>query len=154
MLCLHSPDNVELWNPEAPIATFWEIRYFWSIKHFQTYYIILMCFPSNGECLGKPKLTLWPGGYILPVIKCVWSWPSNLTLSVQTLKFCFNVWPFRHIANICCCNEKKRLTSNVFVIYKRKKVYSEIQISEVGWTIFVCITRVLYTSSGEFRIYK
>eukprot|EP00794_Sanderia_malayensis_P014143 gene14143-15620_t len=25
MLCLHSPDNVELWNPEAPIATFWEI---------------------------------------------------------------------------------------------------------------------------------
>eukprot|EP00795_Rhopilema_esculentum_P015875 gene15875-7206_t len=25
LICLHSTDNVELWNPEAPIATFWEI---------------------------------------------------------------------------------------------------------------------------------
>ncbi|XP_077995279.1 neurofibromin-like isoform X2 [Glandiceps talaboti] len=25
LLCLHQSDNVELWNPEAPIATFWDI---------------------------------------------------------------------------------------------------------------------------------
>ncbi|XP_078599565.1 neurofibromin-like isoform X3 [Branchiostoma floridae x Branchiostoma japonicum] len=27
LLCLHQPENIELWNPEAPIATFWDIRY-------------------------------------------------------------------------------------------------------------------------------
>ncbi|XP_002734096.2 neurofibromin-like, partial [Saccoglossus kowalevskii] len=25
LLCLHQADNVELWNPEAPIATFWDV---------------------------------------------------------------------------------------------------------------------------------
>lgn len=26
LLTLHKPENVELWNREAPIATFWDIR--------------------------------------------------------------------------------------------------------------------------------
>jgi len=25
LLVLHSPDNIELWNPEAPINTFWDV---------------------------------------------------------------------------------------------------------------------------------
>jgi len=27
LLCLHQPDIIELWNPEAPINTFWDVRY-------------------------------------------------------------------------------------------------------------------------------
>jgi neurofibromin 1 len=27
LLCLHQPEIIELWNPEAPINTFWDIRY-------------------------------------------------------------------------------------------------------------------------------
>jgi len=27
LLCLHQPDIIERWNPEAPINTFWDVRY-------------------------------------------------------------------------------------------------------------------------------
>ena len=27
LLVLHQPENIELWNPEAPMNTFWDIRY-------------------------------------------------------------------------------------------------------------------------------
>lgn len=27
LLCLHQPQNIELWNPESPINTFWDVRY-------------------------------------------------------------------------------------------------------------------------------
>ena len=27
LLVLHQPDTIELWNPDAPIETFWDIRY-------------------------------------------------------------------------------------------------------------------------------
>lgn len=27
LLVLHLPETIELWNPEAPIETFWDIRY-------------------------------------------------------------------------------------------------------------------------------
>jgi len=26
LLCLHQPDIIERWNPEAPINTFWDVR--------------------------------------------------------------------------------------------------------------------------------
>ncbi len=26
LLCLHQPEIIELWNPEAPINTFWDVR--------------------------------------------------------------------------------------------------------------------------------
>lgn len=26
LLVLHSPDKIEVWNPEAPINTFWDVR--------------------------------------------------------------------------------------------------------------------------------
>lgn len=29
LLVLHNPDKIEVWNPEAPINTFWDVR--WSI---------------------------------------------------------------------------------------------------------------------------
>lgn len=31
LLVLHQPENIELWNPHAPIETFWDIRY-WQHK--------------------------------------------------------------------------------------------------------------------------
>lgn len=27
LLVLHQPEIIELWNPDAPIETFWDIRY-------------------------------------------------------------------------------------------------------------------------------
>lgn len=27
LLVLHQPETIELWNPEVPIETFWDIRY-------------------------------------------------------------------------------------------------------------------------------
>lgn len=27
LLVLHHPDKIEVWNPEAPINTFWDVRY-------------------------------------------------------------------------------------------------------------------------------
>jgi len=26
LLVLHNPDKIEVWNPEAPINTFWDVR--------------------------------------------------------------------------------------------------------------------------------
>ena len=26
LLCLHQSENIERWNPEAPINTFWDVR--------------------------------------------------------------------------------------------------------------------------------
>lgn len=28
LLVLHDPTNIEMWNPESPINTFWDVRYF------------------------------------------------------------------------------------------------------------------------------
>lgn len=28
LLVLHHPEKIEVWNPEAPINTFWDVRYF------------------------------------------------------------------------------------------------------------------------------
>jgi neurofibromin 1 len=27
LLVLHQPEHIDLWNPEAPINTFWDVRY-------------------------------------------------------------------------------------------------------------------------------
>lgn len=27
LLVLHQPEKIEMWNPEAPINTFWDVRY-------------------------------------------------------------------------------------------------------------------------------
>lgn len=27
LLVLHHPEKIEVWNPEAPINTFWDVRY-------------------------------------------------------------------------------------------------------------------------------
>lgn len=27
LLVLHQPEKIEVWNPEAPINTFWDVRY-------------------------------------------------------------------------------------------------------------------------------
>lgn len=29
LLVLHQPETIELWNPDAPIETFWDIRWAW-----------------------------------------------------------------------------------------------------------------------------
>lgn len=28
LLALHRPDRIHMWNPEAPVNTFWDIRFF------------------------------------------------------------------------------------------------------------------------------
>ncbi|KAJ8312996.1 hypothetical protein KUTeg_010369 [Tegillarca granosa] len=33
LLCLHQPENIELWNPESPINTFWDVRNSFLQKH-------------------------------------------------------------------------------------------------------------------------
>lgn len=33
LLVLHQPEKIEMWNPEAPINTFWDVRWVW-ILHF------------------------------------------------------------------------------------------------------------------------
>jgi len=37
LLVLHNPDKIEMWNPEAPINTFWDVR--WNI-----YVLIFYCY--------------------------------------------------------------------------------------------------------------
>lgn len=32
LLVLHEPGKIELWNPEAPINTFWDVRYISKMK--------------------------------------------------------------------------------------------------------------------------
>ena len=62
MLRLHSPENIELWNPEAPMATFWEIRfqYFITVNSFQLFFHSLLCLWNKKLTKGFFKQYLIP----------------------------------------------------------------------------------------------
>lgn len=34
LLVLHHPEKIEVWNPEAPINTFWDVRWVKTGKNF------------------------------------------------------------------------------------------------------------------------
>lgn len=42
LLVLHHPEKIEMWNPEAPINTFWDVRY--ELQHvcFSFYTVIIV----------------------------------------------------------------------------------------------------------------
>jgi len=43
LLTLHHPDQIEMWNPESPINTFWDVSsqvHFWGVTH----YFLAICY--------------------------------------------------------------------------------------------------------------